>query len=202
MPGRARGLSGCCAGRMLRGEGAPSLTGPPSLPGRLRARLGFPQPSQGRASVSSLRGGRRRAAACPAPPQGGPLARGSPARSARGARPGPRRRRGRARGRRPGGLPAFTRDDSEADGRRGRQRFVRAAVPGAAALADRVRRRELGPPARRPRPPPARPTPSFRRALSVPLGRETEARERGPGNRSETKSAWSSPPLGNSVQWP
>lgn len=205
MPGRARASQGAARGGCCVGREPPSLTGPPSLPGRLRARLGFLSPHRAGPCLLTPEGEGGRAAACPAPPSGTRGAGSSPARSTRGAKSPGRADAVAARvERRPGGLPAFTRDDSEADGRRGAsggfagcpRRRSSAGGPSAPSRAPR-------PPARRPQAPacPPAPPPSFRRALSVPLG---EGKLR-PGSADQAAGLRLSMVLsasGNSVQWP
>lgn len=174
------------------GRESPSLTGPPSLPGAPQGSAGFPQPSQGRAGVSSLQR-KKEGGAPPAqrPPQG-PAAPGAARPGARGApraraapTPWPRAWSGGRAASPPS--PATIPRPTGAEGRAA----ASPAVPGAAAaLANRVRRREFL--VLPPEPPgprlPARPTPLLSpSSFSSFRGGETEARERGPGSRSETE---------------
>lgn len=167
------------------------MTGLPSLPGP-QGSDGFPQPSQGRAGVSSLQSGKEGGPPPAQRPPQGPAAQGAARRGARGA---PRARAAPTPWPRAGSgcratsppSPATTSRPTGAEGRVAASQ----AVPGsAAAPADRVRRGELpGLPLEAPRPPPACPPhPAPFAELSVPLGEgKLRPGERGPGSRSETE---------------
>lgn len=172
MPGRARASQGaarggCCVGREPLLDRAAITAGAP------QGSAGFPWPLQGRAGVSLTPEGKEGGpAACPAPPQDPRREQPGSERAGR-QEPGPRRRRGRARG--AGGRaasppsPATIPRPTGAEGR-ARLRWLSQAPQQRWRTECAVE----SSPSSRPTPPgplPARPPhPSFRRALSAPLG--------------------------------
>lgn len=192
MPGRARASQGAARGGCCVGREPPSLTGPPSLPGRLRARLGFLSPHRAGPVSPHSRGGRREGRRLPGAPLRDPRRREQPGPERAGRQePGPRRRRGRARGAAAGRPPRLhPRRFRGRPAPRGERRLRRLSQ--APQQRWRTECAVESSPSSRPTPPgprlPARPTPLLSpSSFSSFRGGETEARERGPGSRSETE---------------